>query len=616
MSNNSHQHSGPPPLGDHPQFATFTTDASDDGLDRHLSLFDLTSIGVGGTVGSGIFVLTGQIAHDYAGPATFFSWSLAGLAAFTSGLAFAELAARIPHSGSTYAYARLAGGKPAAVVAAACLTLEYMISGSAVSYSNDVHFSVLVCDLVSHSSRLFVQVARTWGDKVIVWLERSAQDSILLILLKPVDWINVPAALISLACMLLLLAGVRESKFVTNFITAVKMLVVSLMVIGGFALFQPSNMRPPLAPKGLEGVLRGATSSFFGYLGYDEICVVAGEAKHPKRDLPRSVMGTLVIVTVCYILGAIALTGMLPYEEISVTSGFPEAFANRGWTWAAQLTAFGEVATLPVVVLISLLAQPRLTYAMAKDGILPRTIFASTENHGESALFTGTLVSGVAMTVVAAFVPFTYLDDLISCGILVAFSMTNSALIQFRCTSKTTGGTIKDLPRNLVIYHALCFLTALSWNHDDGSLAWSLASLFLTTCWFFSVIYLCQKSPSHSGFSGMEHSPENINDDGGQGQDQVSYFETPFVPLLPCLGIAMNWYLISQLEFLGLFLLTLYLATCLGLYHFFCNGVHVYEQVCDPSSPDGIGSPLGIDLGPHRRIMEPSSSAEELQSLS
>jgi amino acid transporter len=129
-SHASHQHS--PPITSHP-FETAETDTSaeSDGLERHLTLFDLTSIGVGGTVGSGIFVLTGQIAHEYAGPATFLSWTLAGLAALMSGLAFAELAARIPHSGSTYAYARIVGGKHAAVVAAACLTLEYVISGSA-----------------------------------------------------------------------------------------------------------------------------------------------------------------------------------------------------------------------------------------------------------------------------------------------------------------------------------------------------------------------------------------------------------------------------------------------------------------------------------------------------
>lgn len=264
LSGCSHQHAEDAPIGgshhyhprpfqEHAQFETFETTATSDGLARHLTLFDLVSLGVGGTVGSGIFVLTGQIAREYAGPATFISWSLAGLAAFTSGLAFAELAARIPHSGSTYAYARIAGGKQAAVVAAACLTLEYMISGSAV--------------------------ARTWGDKVLVWLQRSASDSFVLSILGPVEWINIPASLISIACTLLLLAGVRESKFVTNLITAIKMIVVSFMIVGGLFLFQPVNMQPPLAPYGIDGVLRGATSSFFGYLGYDEICVVAGEAK-------------------------------------------------------------------------------------------------------------------------------------------------------------------------------------------------------------------------------------------------------------------------------------------------------------------------------------------------
>ena len=238
-SNAPHQNRNP--LNQHPQFETFDSDAEDDGLERHLTLFELTSIGVGGTVGSGIFVLTGQIAHDYAGPATFVSWTLAGLAALSSGLAFAELAARIPHSGSTYAYARLAGGKPAAVVAAACLTLEYVVSGSAV--------------------------ARTWGDKVLVWMERSTgADSMWLALVSPVEWVNVPACFVSMACTLLLLGGVRESKLVTNVITAIKMLVVGLMIVGGFLLFQPSNMKPPFAPLGVEGVLRGATSSFFGYV--------------------------------------------------------------------------------------------------------------------------------------------------------------------------------------------------------------------------------------------------------------------------------------------------------------------------------------------------------------
>lgn len=133
------------------------------------------------------------------------------------------------------------------------------------------------------------KVARTWGDKVLVWLERSASDSILLSILSPVDWINVPASLISAACTVLLLGGVRESKLVTNLITAVKMLVVGLMVVGGFLLFYPSNMGPPFAPFGFDGVLRGATSSFFGYVRHNDlhryfVCMCTFRASHALLD--------------------------------------------------------------------------------------------------------------------------------------------------------------------------------------------------------------------------------------------------------------------------------------------------------------------------------------------
>ena len=224
--------------------------------------------------------------------------------------------------------------------------------------------------------------------------------------------INLPAFTVSAVSTALLLLGVQESKRVMNWITILKMLVVGFMIVGGFMLYNRSlTDSQPFAPFGASGVLRGATTSFFGYLGYDEVCCVAGEAKNPARDMPRAVLGTLLIVTICYVLAATALTGMLPYTAISPTAGFPDAFRTRGWEAAAQLTAVGEVLTLPVVVLISLMAQPRLTLSMAVDGLLPR-IFSSVDSAGNSQ--GGTLVSGVAMTLIATFVPFTYLDDVSS----------------------------------------------------------------------------------------------------------------------------------------------------------------------------------------------------------
>lgn len=281
-------------------------------VERHLSLFDLISVGVGGTIGSGIFVLTGYIAHYYAGPATTLSFFISGMAACCSGLCYAELAGRIPASGSTYAYAYVALGELPAVLAAACLTLEYMVSGAAV--------------------------ARSWGDKLVLWLRDELNVENAETYLAPGYNVNPMAGVLSALCVLLLMDGVKESKMVMNIITALKVALVLFMIVGGFWLLNGSNLSP-FVPYGSAGVFRGATSSFFGYLGYDEVCCIAGEALHPERDMPRAVLSTLTILTLLYVLAALALCGMQPYDEMSDTSAFPAAFRYNNVEWAAQISA-------------------------------------------------------------------------------------------------------------------------------------------------------------------------------------------------------------------------------------------------------------------------------------
>jgi APA family basic amino acid/polyamine antiporter len=284
-------------------------------IERHLSLLDLISVGVGGTIGSGIFVLAGFIAHNYAGPATALSFAISGLAAAASGVCYAELSGRIPSAGSTYVYSYVCLGEVAAVIAASCLTLEYGVSGAAV--------------------------ARSWGDKVVAWLRdqwhlESVEDY-----LEP-HGINLMAGVVSTVSVLLLLGGVHESKQVTNFFTVTKMALVVFMTVGGYCLFHVNSIHSKtasFAPYGATGVLRGATSSFFGYLGYDEVCCIAGESINPQRDMPRAVLWTLLIVTILYIFASFALTGMLPFDEISETSGFPAAFHDRDVPWAANISA-------------------------------------------------------------------------------------------------------------------------------------------------------------------------------------------------------------------------------------------------------------------------------------
>ena len=311
----------------------------DQQLRRHLTLFDLVCVGIGGTIGSGIFVLCGLISHQYAGPATFLSWAIAGVAAFLSGVCFAELAGRIPTSGSSYIYSYVSIGELPAFLAAACLTLEYTVAGSAV--------------------------ARSWGDKVVEYLSLQLHfsDTDLIMRLLDPGWVNPMAFAVSAVSVILLAGGIKESKWATNLMSSVKVLLVVSMTLAGFVLFKKENWTPFIPQQfGVAGIFRGATSSFFGFIGYDEVCCIAGEAINPRENLPKAVLWVIAMVTVLYMTASISLIGMQPYQEISDTSGFPAAFQWNGVSWAAQVCAvrnnfagsniFRDICLFPLLVFL------------------------------------------------------------------------------------------------------------------------------------------------------------------------------------------------------------------------------------------------------------------------
>ena len=237
-------------------------------IQRHLSLFDLVNIGVGGTIGSGIFVLCGFIANKYAGPATCISWLISGVAASLSGVCYAELACRMPAAGSSYVYVYASMGELPAVLVAVCLTLEYAMSASAV--------------------------ARSWGDKMVMWMSEDLNliaDEDRNILVPGFDF-NPLAALVSAASVILLMNGVKESKAVTNFFTVTKVLLVAFIILIGMVLMKPKENLTPFVPQqfGWSGIFRGATSSFFGFIGFDEVACMAQEAKDPAKNMPLSIL--------------------------------------------------------------------------------------------------------------------------------------------------------------------------------------------------------------------------------------------------------------------------------------------------------------------------------------
>ena len=393
-------------------------------LPKHFTTFDLLCVGIGSTIGSGVFVLTGLISKEIAGPYTPLCWLVAGFASLLSAWSYAELSYKYPQSGSSYIYCYKLMGELPAYMSAACLTLEYGISAAAV--------------------------ARSWGEKLDVWT-LSTFDINIMPSGSYGGWkINFPAALLQLVCVFILLLGVDLSKKMINVFTSLKVMLVLFMIICGFVLFNSDNLKITgglydgsgdigdqddsvnISTGGsMTAIFTGATTCFFGYVGYDEVCCLSGESKSPK-SMPLAVFGTIIISTILYILASLALVGMQSYHDINVDSGFSMAFTDqgtRGWKIIGQVTAIGELVALPLVVLISFLAQPRLLFAMAQDKLAP-ALFMRANDQGN--LVESILVSGAAFTLLALLIPFSYLESMVSAGILINFNLTNIAYINMR----------------------------------------------------------------------------------------------------------------------------------------------------------------------------------------
>lgn len=424
-------------------------------------------------------------------------------------------------------------GEVPAVAAGACITLEYIIASSAV--------------------------ARSWADKVVGFIltfcKNVDESSMIVQVLQPDNSISPMAFAISLASVILLLKGVKESKQVTNFFTITKVLLILFMCIVSLSLCDTNNFFPILPTKfGVVGLLRGSSSSFFGYIGFDEICCMGGEVVNPKKNLPRAVLGTIVLVTILYVIAAIGLVGMVPYDDISVTSGFPDGFRYRGYETIAKISALGEIFTLPIVVLVMTMAQPRLQYAMAKDGLLPQ-IFAQVDENGN--LWYGTLIAGTVMITISTCVPFTYLNDLISAGVLMAFSMTAASVILVRQTSPK--GQPYLLEGLLVKFNVLSLSMGLLLHLGLDDLKGQLLPLLNVLMLIGLTMKIGTTCPFKMG----------ISSDG--------YFQTPLVPYLPLLAQFMNGYLIGQLGIFNILLLMGYVGSALLLYYIFKGKEHSIE---------------------------------------
>lgn len=377
-------------------------------LKRVLGPLDVTTLGIGAIVGAGIFVLSGVAARDYAGPAIVLSFVITGIACAIVAMCYAELASMIPEAGSAYSYSYATMGELVAWLIGWDLILEYSVGAIAVS----VGWSGYIVGLVENTTGVAVPVAFT-----------AAPGS------APGAIINLPAMFIVLLLTALLCFGVKESVGINKIMVLVKVGIVIIFILVGMTLIDPKNY-DPFMPFGFPGVMTGAAIVFFAYIGFDAVATVAEEAKDPQRTMPIGIIGSLIVCTILYILVAIVLTGIVPIENIDVTEPLAAAFADKGIRWASALVAVGALAGITSVLLVSLLAQPRVFFALARDGLLPKK-FAEVHPRFNTPWFS-TLLMGIIISILAGLTPITTAAELTNIGTLFAFILVCIGVVILR----------------------------------------------------------------------------------------------------------------------------------------------------------------------------------------
>lgn len=377
-------------------------------LRRSLGVWHLTMISVGATLGTGILVVLGT-AVPLAGPAVWISFVVAGVAALLSALSYAEMAGAVPTSGSSYSYTYATMGEGIAWVCGWCLVLEYAVSVAAVAVG---------------ASEYVDETLRVFGLHLPAALSAPPGEG---------GVVNLPAAVLVLLATAILLPGARESAWVNTVMVIVKIALLVFFVVVAFSAFQAQNFEP-LAPMGAAGVTAAASRLFFSYIGFDAASTAGEEAKNPRRDLPRAIIGSIALITALYILVAIAAIGARSWTSFSSS----EASLVRivvdvtAQPWVALVFSIGAVVAIASVVLTVLYGQTRILLTMARDGLVPKVFGRVSRRTGTP--IANTLIIGLVVTVVAALVPLGELADATSIGTLVAFALVNVSVIALRRT--------------------------------------------------------------------------------------------------------------------------------------------------------------------------------------
>jgi APA family basic amino acid/polyamine antiporter len=405
-------------------------------LKRTLGPWNLISLGVGAIIGAGIFVLTGNAAANFAGPAVMLSFVVAGLACAFAGLCYAELASTMPVPGSAYTYAYVTMGEVFAWTMGWLLLLEYGVAASTVAAGWTEYTSSLLSD---------------FGIHIPAAIETSTLQFSEGVLTTNYGQFNLVGALGILAVTTLLVLGISESALINNIIVLIKVTVLLAFIAVGLFYIDPANWQPFIPENeggftyGLQGVLRAASIIFFAYVGFEAVSTAAGEAKNPQRDLPVGILVSLVFCTIVYILVAAVMTGVVPFRELAGGAPIAIAIDRMNPAWAVIPWQFNEAGTINVlaliikigaftglssVMLVLCYAQTRVFYQMSKDGLLPK-LFA-TVNPITKTPAVGTILLGVIIAIAAAALPLSVLGDMVSLGTALAFAIVCLSVMYLR----------------------------------------------------------------------------------------------------------------------------------------------------------------------------------------
>ena len=445
------------------------------GLRRTLTASNLVALGIGAIVGTGIFVITGQAAAQYAGPALTISFVISALGCIFAGLCYAEFAAMIPVSGSVYSYSYATMGEFLAWFIGWDLILEYLFACSTVAVGWSGYMQSLLVG---------------WGVEIPHHLTQPTLDHINGEWILTGSLMNFPAMCIVIIVTSLLICGIRQSAWVNNVIVLIKVSVILLFIGFGLSYVDTSNWVPYIPENtgefghfGFSGILRGAAVVFFAYLGFDALSTAAQETRNPQRDMPKGILISLSICALLYVAVTAVPTGIVRYDHLNVDAPIALAIdhAGAGLAWMGPLIKLGAIAGISSVILVMMMGQSRIYYAISKDGLLPALFSKVHAKRGVPQ--NATIFAGIATSIIAGIFPLSVLSELVSIGTLMAFAIVCISVMVLRKTHPELKRPFKVplvwLIPSLGAFFCILQMVSLPWSTWFRLILWTLAGFVI-----------------------------------------------------------------------------------------------------------------------------------------